>query len=102
MTAVRHRYVGDALAYDFAIQLDGVNTPIPTATLEFGALAPDGTTVPGSAAWLSAPEDHVVRGSIAEGAITQEGAHTVQLKITDASLAEPVRGAVLVYVGKSI
>lgn len=101
MTETRHRFVGDKIVYEFAVQLNGVDTPIPSATLECALIAPDKTIIAGAAAWLSAPDDHVVRCEIADGLTTQEGRHDLQLKITDASLVEPVRGRVLLHLYNS-
>ena len=63
--------------------------------------APDGTMIAGTAAWLGAPDDHVVRCEIAAGVTTQAGRHDLQLKITYASLVEPIRGRVFVQLHRS-
>lgn len=94
MSEIRYRFVGDALAFEFAVVLDDVPTPIPSATLSCGLLGPDGTVIAGTAAWLASPDDHVVRCTIAGDKTTRPGRHQLQLKITDASLAEPARGRV--------
>lgn len=101
MTETRHRFVGDALVFEFAMLIGGMPAPLPTAVLEFGAFAPDGTTIAGTAAWLDAPDDHVVQCAIPEGATTQAGRHDLQLRITDPSRVEPVRGRVFVTLCKS-
>lgn len=94
MTTTRHRFVGDKMAFEFAVETDGTPTPIPSATLEAAVLAPDGTILAAAAAWLASPDDHVVRVTVAKGATEKIGKHALQLKITDPSLAEPIRGQV--------
>lgn len=96
MTETRHRFTGDKLVFEFAIELAGIPHPVPTATLQVAVRAPDGSVIPGAAAWLSAPDDHVVQCEIPEGATSQPGKHEFDMKLTDPTLAEPVRGRVFV------
>lgn len=96
MTQTRYRFVGDQIAFEFAVTTDGAATPLPAAVLACAMIQPDGQVIAGTAAWLAAPDDHVVRCTIPDGATNLTGLHDMQLRITDASLAEPKRGRVFV------
>lgn len=94
MSETRHRFVGDLIAFEFAVEINGVPTPIPSATIEAALLDPDGVSITGSASWLSGGDGHVVRAIIAAGKTTKTGKHELQVRISDVSLIEPVRARV--------